>query len=412
MSYSDTAAIYYSYASGIRSGEGLVTIVVTRSGTQEQADGLFDKWCHVRDFPVMISQFDMGRGCVSDAKATEFGDAGDPVWYSSYLVVQRDALVTHITQKESGPGSANIREEVVKFLADHLPDLTQQLDRIANRPLDAGVFPANTDADWTNPRDGTDYAFVPAGRFAMGVGGNESATRYERPQHHVNLDDFWISRTEVTNEQYANCVAAGACTPPEIQDIEWDLPGVANFPVTGVTWAQAMAYAEWAGGRLPTEAEWEKACRGTDGRRYPWGDAYPSDYGEPKYAGWNGVKAYRPITETNGLVIAVEWPVAVASNPLDTSPTGVLDMANNVAEWTTTIWGDPLDAEPAFSYPYQADDGRENLENSSKLAHVIRGSPGQYIPLARCFDRSYHQGDYGTFRFHQPVGFRVVMTSR
>ena len=122
------------------------------------------------------------------------------------------------------------------------------------------------------------------------------------------------------------------------------------------------------------------------------------------------VQGYRPISETNGLVIAVEWPIAVASNSLDVSPTGVLDMADNAAEWTTTIWGEPLSSRPAFSYPYRADDGRENLDSSSKLARVIRGASGK-LPLARCFDRDDHEADYGTFRFRDPVGFRVVCPS-
>ena len=98
----------------------------------------------------------------------------------------------------------------------------------------------------------------------------------EKPQQtDLYLDAFWIMRTEVTNAQYAKCVEAGACSEPN--NTRWNDPAYAEHPVTNVNWEQANAYAKWAGGRLPTEAEWEKACRGTDGRIYPWGDEPPTD---------------------------------------------------------------------------------------------------------------------------------------
>ena len=94
----------------------------------------------------------------------------------------------------------------------------------------------------------------------------------EQPQHQVELGAFFIGRTEVTNEQYEACVHAGACAPSTCAD-DPDYNG-ANYPVVGVDWDNARAYCQWAGGDLPTEARWEKAARGTDGRIYPWGNEF------------------------------------------------------------------------------------------------------------------------------------------
>jgi len=166
-------------------------------------------------------------------------------------------------------------------------------------------------------QDGATMVYVPAGEFLMGnlemVGDDypNSASVKEWPQHKVYLDAYWIDRTEVTNAQYNQCaVAAGICTGGNI-DPEW-----ANWPVTFVTWDQAQTYCHWVGGRLPTEAEWEKAARGTDGRTYPWGEGIDCDHA--RYAG-------APNCGSECL--------AVGSLPAGASPYGALDMAGNAAEW-------------------------------------------------------------------------------
>ena len=126
--------------------------------------------------------------------------------------------------------------------------------------------------------NGMMMAWVPAGKFTMGSDDADTlALDNEKPQHQVSVEGFWLSRTEVTNAQYVNCVNAGVCAAPGNED--YKRVEFANRPVTDVSWHDANAYAGWVGGRLPTEAEWEKACRGTRGRSYPWGDKPPTASG-------------------------------------------------------------------------------------------------------------------------------------
>jgi formylglycine-generating enzyme required for sulfatase activity len=176
-----------------------------------------------------------------------------------------------------------------------------------------------------NPHDGAVLVWVPAGVFTIGTpatearrleprGFNEMKGMFanEAPQHKAYLDGFWIYKTEVTVEQFlAFCKATGRHRLSRPRWARWRLPG--DLPVTGVTWADANEYARAAGAKLPTEAQWEKAARGTDGRRYPWGNQWdPTRCGCPDY-GQN-----RP------------WPVGSFAS--GASPYGCLDMAGNANE--------------------------------------------------------------------------------
>jgi len=161
--------------------------------------------------------------------------------------------------------------------------------------------------------------FVPAGKFIMGSPAGEGEDD-EHPQHTVNLDAFWIDRTEVTNAQYRKCVDAGACRVLEWCSAYEDATRV-NYPVVCVRWGDAQAYCSWAGGRLPTEAEWEKAARGADGRTYPWGNNEPD-------------------CSRANIGNCVEDATAVGSYPAGASPYGALDMAGNVWEWVADWYGD------------------------------------------------------------------------
>ncbi len=169
--------------------------------------------------------------------------------------------------------------------------------------------------------------YVPAGEFLMGSKDTDpGASNYEneKPQHTVYLDAFWIDQTEVTNAMYAQCVKADVCLRPyptesNTHPFYYGNPQYDRYPVIYVSWDDAQTYCSWAGKRLPTSAEWEKAARGTDGRLYTWGDQNPS----PKRGNYSS-------NDT----------MPVGSFPRGASPYGALDMGGNVAEWVVDWYAD------------------------------------------------------------------------
>jgi serine/threonine-protein kinase len=171
--------------------------------------------------------------------------------------------------------------------------------------------------------DGMPQVYVPAGTFHMG-GMDTNKKVDEEPAHSVTMKGYWIDKLEVTNGMYMLCVQAGACEPPQhfksqTRDSYFNNPEFDAYPVVYVTWLQADTYCKWAGRRLPTEAEWEYAARGTDFRTYPWGDTRPdSSFGNFNYF--------------------VGDTAQVGSFPAGASPFGVLDMAGNAAEWVADYY--------------------------------------------------------------------------
>ena len=229
-----------------------------------------------------------------------------------------------------------------------------------------------------NGRDGAPAALVPAGSFVMGDG-------EEAPRREVFLDAFYIDRHEVTTARYAKFLAAtGSVRPPQAWEA-LDSSAGADLPVVGVDWNDAAAYCAWAGRRLPTEAEWEKAARGPDERRFPWGDESPS-LDRANYVNTS------PEAYGGGLH-------KVGAHPAGRSPYGIHDMAGNASEWTAD-W---------YAEGFRSTDVRNPKGPQEGKSRVIRGG-GRFDAGERLLvSRRY----YGSPELRaEDVGFRCAAAAR
>jgi formylglycine-generating enzyme required for sulfatase activity len=213
----------------------------------------------------------------------------------------------------------------------------------------------------------------------------------ELPAHEVTVSAFELDRTEVTVLEYSRCAATGAC-PPRAGVAAGESPELVDLPVTYVDWGAAAAYCAWAGGRLPTEAEWEFAARGPEGRQYPWGDVY-----NPVLCN-HGSFAPDRADATDGFA----GLAPVGSFPDGATRLGILDISGNVAEWVSDYyWTD----ERGFGY--EAASQVNPRGSTSGSFHVIRG--GSFLEGAagvRGAARSFGTGPSAE------VGFRCAANVR
>jgi serine/threonine-protein kinase len=271
----------------------------------------------------------------------------------------------------------------------------------------------------TSTKDGTILAYIPAGNFEMGAFPDMQANMLalcencdpgsitdQSPQRTIFLDAFWIYRTEVTIAQFQKFVESetyrtsaekkgssivldrGTNKYVNKPGVDWlrpdgnpiDVNQNADYPVTQVSWQDARAYCSWAGGRLPTEAEWEKAARGEDGRFFPWGNGRPND-------------------QLLNFDLVNSGPVAVMSYPTGVSPYGAFDMSGNVWEWVNDWYADGYDANKT----------RNPMGPISGDGHVLRGGSwaseqGKELVYVTTTFRFFNGEDFTS----PVVGFRCV----
>ncbi|MFN8463898.1 MAG: SUMF1/EgtB/PvdO family nonheme iron enzyme [Caldilineaceae bacterium] len=258
--------------------------------------------------------------------------------------------------------------------------IEQELQPHLLRQIGVAVAPAN-------PILGLQWIMIPAGEFIMGSDGRTDAraTSDEMPRHRLVLPSFYISRYPVTNAQYGRFVAATGYACPSHWAGGHVPSGREDHPVVNVGWYDAQAFCDWSGVLLPSEAQWEKAARGRDGRLYPWGSE------EPQASRCN---CDRRLEDTA--------PVGTCAD--GDSPYGAADMAGNVLEWTRSLWGTQV-ATPEYTYPYAAGDGREDPNADRKMLRVLRG--GAFNLGARCV-RCAFRTNGAPSRGRPNIGFRVV----
>lgn len=237
------------------------------------------------------------------------------------------------------------------------------------------------------PTDGMLMIHIPTATFILAEKGTGGQGR-----HQVTLDDYWIDQTEVTNTHYANCVKSGICKPPTTcawGEPTFGDPVYASHPVICVTWQMAQTYCEWAGARLPSEAEWDYAARGPKRSLYAWGNDF-----DPKNLNYCDANCPKSETQDDD-GYALTSPVGTYPNGASWS--GALDMNGNVWEWIAD-WYAP--------YPRAAQENPTGPQYGTE--RIIRGGSWYDLPDFMCAD---HRHPYNPMDYNHLIGFRCAAST-
>lgn len=300
------------------------------------------------------------------------------------LDVQGDMIV------EVRPRSPLPNGDYCLVVGDAMKSL-ENLTRWCFKISDGSETPTPAPAVKTRAKDGVEMVFVPVGEFTMGNPNWQTPwTGQEGPVHPVYLDAFWIDKTEISNQSYQQCVEAGACTRSfECEGGDLEVLGLLEdaLPAACVNWYDASEYCAWAGARLPTEAEWEKAARGTDRRLWPWGDVF--DKSRLNFCDMIPIS----YCETTGRLMPVY------SFPSGASPYGALNMLGNVSEWVSD----------GYQSDYYSSSPRENPVGPADYTdHVIRGMSWlDGAGVMHCYNRHHADPDRRFLTF----GFRCAVSA-
>jgi len=312
------------------------------------------------------------------------------VWYGltmitkikpSTITYENSALPALIGSTEETPNTAINFTPTLAPIKTNTPVPTQsvRMTRTLSPTLTPSSTPVYVRMTWE--KDNMQMVYVPAGEFTMGRSGGQP----EAEPHLVYLDAYWIDQTEVSNAMYTLCVRAGECKTPRknnsaTRESYYDNPQYANYPVIWLNWRDAYNYCAWAGKRLPSEAEWEKAARGTDGRAYPWGSSFSCLHANLCGGDTAPVDAY-----SSGV-----------------SPYGALNLVGNVHEWVWDTWK----ADYYKNSPYQ-----NPVNLYSHGTQVMRGSSYSFgNPLGIQVDAAYR--DMAPPDFNDAAwGFRCAISA-
>jgi sulfatase modifying factor 1 len=268
---------------------------------------------------------------------------------------------------------------------------------VTGASLESAEMPVSKDGqvaavEMMKGKDGAPVILIPAGPFTMG---SNDGLPNERPEHQVTLNAYYIDQYEVTAGRYQKFVELAKRDVPPTWDDE-AARSLSDYPAVGMSWSDAAAYCKWVGRRLPTEAEWEKAARGTDGRRYPWGHMQPFvDIANYNRGLWVS-EAITLVPVNSGLEgMSVRHGLKEGGK----SPYGLFHMAGNAAEWVA----DWYDREYYQKSPDKSPTGPANGEK-----RVIRGGSWADLPTAlRVSARFSAEPDYED----RTIGFRCAMDS-